>query len=88
MDEFITTRDMVERIKDIVEPHNNGKKVFDGDVAGLLKIEPGNLATMIKRNRPPIVEIVQWCYRTGRNVNEIVFKKTGVLTRGTLRDNC
>lgn len=73
--DFISTREMVERIKDILFKHKKDKKVFDNDVAGVLRIGIEALATRIARNSPPIAEILLFCNRTGLDINKIVFKR-------------
>ena len=74
-DEFISTREMVERIKDVLSKHKKEKRVFDGDVAGVLRMTQDALATRINRDSPPISEILLFCNRTGLDINKIVFKK-------------
>jgi hypothetical protein len=74
-DEFISTREMVENIKDVLSHHKNEKIVFDNDVAGVLRMSTEALATRIARNSPPIPEILLFCNRTGLDINKIVFKK-------------
>ena len=66
---------MVERIKDILCEHTKENKVFDNDVAGVLRVNAETLASRIARNSPPIPEILLFCNRTGLDINKIVFKK-------------
>ena len=66
---------MIERVKDILCEHKKDKKVFDNDVAGVLRMSTEALATRIARNSPPIPEILLFCNRTGLDINKIVFKK-------------
>ncbi|NOQ30016.1 MAG: hypothetical protein GQ570_02710 [Helicobacteraceae bacterium] len=75
MNIFCSTREMVERLKDIVSTHWLDEKVYDKDVAVLLNIEHSNLATKIKRDRPPLKEILLFCDRCGLDPFKILLKK-------------
>lgn len=72
MDELVTTSEMVERIKQLIKNKIDGK-VFDYDVAGLLHMSGMNLATAKKRNKPPLEQILRFCYRTGLDPMKILF---------------
>jgi len=73
---FLTTREMVENIKDILcrQKTIKGRKVFDADVAGVLRLAPTQLTTRVYRDRPPLAEILMFCARCGVDVKDIIFK--------------
>lgn len=72
MDEFVTTSEMVERIKQLAKNHIDGK-VFDNHVAGLLRMSDMTLATVKKRDKPPLKEIIMFYHRTGVDPMKILF---------------
>lgn len=75
MSELHTTKEVAEKIKDILSTKKKGKKVFDDDVAGVLRIIPANFATMKKRNKIPFKEIVLFCERCGLDPRDILFDR-------------
>ena len=77
MNELCSTKEIIEKIKDIIsrQPSFRGKKVFDIDVAGVLRLTQANLATKKRRNVIPFKEIVLFCERCGLDSRDILFKK-------------
>ena len=74
MSELCDTKEAVEKVKDIISMPIGKRKVFDGDVALVLGISQGSLATMKKRNKIPFKEIILFCDRTGLDPRDILFK--------------
>lgn len=72
MDQFVTVEEMIERIKDIASKNYEGR-VFDMDVAALLRMGYQALASAKKRNAPPIKKILFFCQRTGVDPMKILF---------------
>lgn len=73
MEEFVSVKEMIERIKIIVVPYCDNGIVFQKDVAILLHIDQLTLATMKKRNRPPLSNILKFCKRLGIDPIKILF---------------
>ena len=73
--EFCTTREAIERIKDILSNHIKGR-VYDWHVADSLRLSYANLATMKSRDTIPLKEITLFCDRCGINPLKIVMKKS------------
>lgn len=69
---FATVSEMIERIKDVACVHHKGK-VFDMDVAALLRMGNLALASAKKRDAPPIKQILFFCNRTGIDPMRILF---------------
>nr|WP_275855861.1 LexA family transcriptional regulator [Sulfurimonas sp. MAG313] len=65
--------DIVDQIKDIVSEDFPGKKIFDKDIAGLLKITQMNFATMKKRNKIPYEELLEFCAKRCIAINWLLF---------------
>lgn len=77
MNELCSTAEMVERIKDILSiplEKQGQKKVFNKDVADVLGIDQMNLASMKKRNSPPLKEIILFCDRSGLDPRDFILK--------------
>lgn len=70
-----STTEIVEEIKNILSTKNKGKKVFDSDVAGVLRLTYVNLATMKRRNKIPYEQVVLFCDRCGLDSHDIFFDK-------------
>jgi len=66
---------MVEKIKDVMSKHISKDNVFDWHVADALGINEGTLASRIKRDSPPLKEIILFCDRCGLDPMKIVMKK-------------
>ncbi|MCX6076408.1 MAG: hypothetical protein NTW78_05905 [Campylobacterales bacterium] len=75
MNELCETREMVERIKDIISKRLGNIKVFDWHVADELGVSQMNLATMIKRDSPPLKEIMLFCNKNWVDPLRVVIKK-------------
>lgn len=74
MNELCDTKEMVERLKDTISIPLGERKVFDRHVAWVLGVTQENLATMKKRNSPPLKEILLFCNRCGLDPMKIVMK--------------
>lgn len=75
MNELCSTEEMIERMKDVLSKHITENIVYDWHVADALGLTSDNLATMKKRNKVPLEEIVLFCDRCGLNPLNIVIKK-------------
>jgi len=69
MDDFVSFREMVERIKWSIKRD----RVWDYEVADMLGISRQNFPSCIKRNTPPIDKILKLCFRTGLDPMKICF---------------
>jgi len=72
--ELCDTKEMVERLKDVISKPLGEQKVYDKHVAWVLGVSQMNLATMKKRNAPPLEEILLFCSRCGLDPMKIVMK--------------
>jgi hypothetical protein len=76
MNELCSTEEFLERMKDILSKHIDKPKVFDGDVADILHVDKQNMATMKRRNKLPLKEILLFCDRCGLDPLKIIMKKS------------
>lgn len=74
MSVFITTKETVERIKDIICKDIDGC-VYDHHVADALGVEYSALRTAITRDKTPVKEIAEFCYAKGLVVNDLLFEE-------------
>jgi hypothetical protein len=65
--------DIVEGIKDIVSEEFPGKKIFDKDVADLLGVSQMNFATMKRRNKVPLLELLDFCAKRSIAINWLLY---------------
>lgn len=72
--ELCTTKEIAEKIKDILSTKKKGKAVFDKDVAGVLRINATSFASMKKRNKIPNKQISDFCNRCGLDPRDIILK--------------
>lgn len=74
VDEFATSNEIVERIKDIISTKLGDKKVFDNDVADLLNIPRKTFGCIKKRGSPVFyMEVIKMCRRTGLDPMKLLF---------------
>jgi hypothetical protein len=74
VDEFVSTNEIVERIKDAISTKVGNKKVFDQDVADLLNIPRKSFGCVKKRGYPIFyLEVIKLCYRTGLDPMKLLF---------------
>ena len=73
MSVFITTKETVERIKDIISKNIEGC-IYDHHVADALGMESGALRMAITRDKTPVKEIAEFCYANGLVVNDLLFE--------------
>lgn len=72
MSTFITARESIERIKDIISPDIDGC-VFDYHVADALDMDYASLRVAICKDVMPIREIAKFCYDKKLIVNDLLF---------------
>jgi len=72
MSVFISTRESVERIKDIISKDVDGC-VCDYHVADALGMDYGALRTAKSVDNIPVREIAQFCYERELVVNDLLF---------------
>ncbi len=65
--------DIIEGIKDIVSEDFPGRKIFDKDIADLLGISQMNFATMKKRDKVPLMELLDFCARRSIAINWLLY---------------
>ena len=70
--DFVTTREAVERIKDLISKEVTGP-VFDHHVADALGIAYGSLRISIVKNRMPVKNIALFCFSRNIIINDVVF---------------
>jgi len=74
VDEFVTTNEIIERIKDVISTKIGNKKVFDYDVADLLNIPIKSFGCVKKRGYPNFyLEVIKMCARTGLDPMKLLF---------------
>lgn len=76
MNELCSTREMVERLKDVISLRVGNRKVFDWHVADELGLEANNLSAMILRDSPPLEEILIFCNKRWVDPLKVVMKKS------------
>ena len=74
MNIYIPTREVVEKIKDIICTNVDGC-VYDYYVAEVLKMDYSALRTAISKDKMPVDEVVLFCYKEKLVVNDFIFKK-------------
>jgi len=72
LSEFVETREIIERIKDIMSNERDGF-IYDKDVAIELQIPNSTLRFAIYKNRIPYMEISKFCYKRKLIINDIIF---------------
>lgn len=72
MNEFVETREVIERIKDIVSGEIDGF-IYDYQIADELSIPYSTLRINIMKNRLPLKQIARFCYRRNLQINDIIF---------------
>ena len=71
---FISTRESVERIKDIISPDIQGC-IYNHHVADALNMDYGALRIAISKDRIPVEEIAKFCHSKKLIVNDFIFPK-------------
>jgi len=74
LNEFVETREVVERIKDIVSKEQEGF-VYDYQIADILKMGYSTLRFAIAKNKLPLKEIARFCYQRDLIINELILKE-------------
>lgn len=72
MIEFAETREIMERIKDIMSKEKDGY-IFDRDVMKELNIADSTYRFAIYKNKIPYMEISRFCYERNLIINDILF---------------
>ena len=75
MNELCSTREMVERLKDVISRRLGNVYVKDWHVADELRINSSVLSLKIKRDSPPFAEILIFCSRNWIDPLKITMKK-------------
>ena len=65
--------EIVEEIKNVVSSEDNGKKIFDKDIADALGVSQMNFATMKKRNKIPFSELLDFCATKSISINWLLY---------------
>lgn len=69
---FVSTKESIERIKDIISVDVEGC-VYDYHVADAIGVEYSALRTAIASDKTPIREIALFCYERKLVVNDLLF---------------
>ena len=72
MSVFISTRESVERIKDIISVDVEGC-VYNHHVADVLGMDYSALRTAISKDKIPVEEIAVFCHKKDLIVNDLLF---------------
>ena len=72
MSVFVSTRESIERIKDIISSDIRGC-IYDHHVADVLGLDYSTLRTAIAKDKMPVKEIAEFCYDKKLIVNDLVF---------------
>lgn len=71
-DEFVRTEVIVDRIAHLLQRHSDSR-IFDEDVANVLRMPTGTLDSCKKRDKTPVKQVVLFCRRTGLDPMDILF---------------
>lgn len=69
---FAETREVIERIKDIISSDVKGC-VFDYHVADVLEMRYSTLRIAVSKNKMPLAEIVIFCHKKDLLINDLLF---------------
>ena len=72
MSEFVETREIVERVKDVLSKDIKGN-IFDWHVADELGIPYSTLRVMIMKNRLPLKQVALFCYKRDLSITTMIF---------------
>ncbi len=73
---MLRLEDVLPKMKEIVSEELGKKKVFDKDVANILGINPLTFATMKKRGKLPLEEILDFCAKRKISINWLLYNQS------------
>lgn len=76
MTQLCSTREMVERLKDVISKRLGNTHVKDWHVADELGVEAKTLSKQVTRDSPPLAEILIFCSRNWIDPLKIIIKKS------------
>lgn len=68
-------KEIIEEIKNIIskDENNTGKKIYNKQVAEALSISETNFGTMVRRDKIPYHEILDFCAKRRISVNYLLY---------------
>ena len=73
---MLTLNDVLPKMKEIIADELGKKKVFDKDVADVLGIKQLSFATMKKRGKLPLHEILEFCAKRKISINWLLYNQS------------
>ncbi|QKF73365.1 peptidase S24 LexA-like protein [Aliarcobacter faecis] len=67
--------EIINKLKNILNTDNNGKKIFDKDVAESLELSQANFATMKNRGKIPYSNILNFCAKRKISINWLLYNQ-------------
>jgi SOS-response transcriptional repressor LexA len=74
--DMLTLNDVLPKMKEIISDEIGKEKVFDKDVAEILGIKQLSFATMKKRGKLPIHEILDFCAKRKISINWLLYNQS------------
>ncbi len=73
---MLTINDVLPKMKEIIADELGRSKVFDKDVANVLGIKQLSFATMKKRGKLPLYEILEFCAKRKISINWLLYNQS------------
>jgi SOS-response transcriptional repressor LexA len=73
---LLTINDVLPKMKEIIADELDKSKVFDKDVADILGIKQLSFATMKKRGKLPLKEILEFCAKRKISINWLLYNQS------------
>ncbi len=73
---MLTLDDVLPKMKEIVAEELDKKKIFDKDIADILGIKQLSFATMKKRGKLPLHEILDFCAKRKISINWLLYNQS------------
>jgi len=73
---MLRLEDLLPKMKEIIAEEIGKSKVFDKDVAQILGIKQLNFATMKKRGKVPLEEILEFCAKRKISINWLLYNQS------------
>lgn len=80
-EKIIKLEHIIKRIKLTVQTSTKSKKIYDKDIALLLKLEPQYFAVIKKRGKIPYKELAEFCFDNEIDLKWMLYGET---TRNTI----
>lgn len=69
-------KDIVEDLKDILSSELGNRRVKDSDIAKILEVSPGSLATNKARNVVMFLQLAEFCASRRLSINSLLFDQS------------